>query len=269
MKKCLLFTLFIIICHQSYAQTDTVYFSKEGKVVVNRQDASWYRIIKPQDSGFNRTDYYSNGKTKFTATLSSRNPVVFDGIATWYSEDGLATSKAFYKNNELEDHLIRYYPDGSIKSDAFYKKSTLDGEYKYYYPNKQLKRVDTYSEGKVISGKCYTSSGADMPYFSYLQDPEFIGGAAKLSKYIKANLVYPPNAIRLDITGTVKVKFTVTADGEITNAHLENTLHPLLDDEALRIIKNMPRWKPGLEDNEKRAFSFTLPIEFRLKGPRK
>ena len=264
MKKCL--TLFIVICHQSYAQTDTVYFSKDGKVAANRQDASWYQIIKPQDSGFNRTEYYSNGKIKFTGTLSSRNPVVFNGIATWYSEDGLATTKAFYKNNQLEDHLIRYYPDGSIKSDAFYKAGTLDGEYKYYYLNKQLKRVDTYSEGKFISGKCYTASGADMTYFSYLQHPEFIGGAEKLSKYVTANLVYPPTARRLEITGTVKVKFIITAEGEIRDAQLESRLHPLLDDEALRIVKNMPRWNPGLEDNKKADFSFILPIEFRLEA---
>lgn len=108
-----------------------------------------------------------------------------------------------------------------------------------------------------------------MPYFPYLQYPEFKGGAAKLGKYITANLVYPKEAIRHGITGTINVKFTVTADGEISGAQLVNTLHPLLDDEALRIVKAMPRWTPGLQDNEKADFSFTLPIEFRLKDARK
>lgn len=266
MKRCLLFSVFILICNQSYAQTDSVFFDRYRKVVSKRQDASYYRIIEPQDSVFKVTEYYLNGKVKMTGILSSVKPEVFNGIATWYSEDGLPTTKGFYKNNKWENHLIKYYPDGSIKSDAIYKASYLHGEYKFYYPTKQLKRVDIYQEGKFVSGKCYTSTGADMTYYSYLQNPEFIGGVENLGKYMAAKLVYPKTAIRQEIAGTVRVKFTVTADGDIIDVHLENTVHPLIDNEALRLVKNMPRWKAGLEDNEKADFTFILPVEFRLEG---
>lgn len=266
MKKSLLFSLLILVCHQTNAQTDTVYLNKFRKEVGNRQDASYYRVIKSQDSIFNWTEYYLNGKIKMTGALSSVKPAVLDGIATWYSDDGVLTSKGFFKNGKRDDHFINYYPDGAIKSDAMYKANALDGEHKFYYPNKQLKRVDIYKDGKFVSGKCYTSTGADMPYYSYLQNPEFIGGAAKLGEYMAANLIYPKKAIREEIAGTVKVKFTVTVDGDIMDVHLETTIHPLLDNEALRLVKDMPRWKPGLEDNIKADFTFILPVEFRLEG---
>jgi len=52
-----------------------------------------------------------------TGTLSSVKPAVLDGTAKWYSEDGVLTSKGFFKNNKREDHFINYYPDGAINSD--------------------------------------------------------------------------------------------------------------------------------------------------------
>lgn len=265
MKKVFLVSLLILLCHQSYAQTDTVFFNKYRKQVNIRQDANYYRVIKPQDSVFRATEYYLDGIVKMTGTLSSMKPEVYDGIITWYSEKGVLTGKGFFKKNKREDHLITYYTDGAIKSDALFKANNLEGEHKFYYPNGQLKRADIYKEGKFISGKCYSSTGADIPYFRYIQNPEFAGGEAKLGKYIKANLVYPKQALREEITGTVKVKFTVTAGGEITDVHLENTIHPFLDNEALKLVKNMPRWKPGLEDNEKANLSVILPVVFILQ----
>lgn len=265
MKEYLITSLLSLIGFLSYAQTDTVYLNKYRKEVVEGQSATSYRIIKAQDSSFHWTEFDLNGKIKMAFTLSSIKPEVFDGSAAWYSEEGFLATKGFYRNNKREDHFINYYPDGAIKSDAMYKANALDGEHKFYYPDKRLKRVDIYKEGKFISGRCYTPTGAEQPYYSYLQNPEFVGGVEKLAEYMTANLVYPKQAIREDITGIVKVKFTVTADGEIKDAELENTIHSLLDNEALRLVKNMPRWKPGLEDNKKADFKFILPVNFRLQ----
>lgn len=265
MKKLLLFSLLIIFCHQSYAQNDTVFFNEYRKEVKIRQDADYYRLIKPRDSVFKVTEYYLDGTVKMTGTLSSIEPEVYDGIITWYSEKGVLTSKGFLKRNKKEGHLITYYPDGAIKSDALYKANKLDGEHTFYYPNKQLKRTDIYKEGEFISGKCYTPAGAETPYYAYMQPPEFTGGQEKLGEYLRVNLVYPKKAIRENISGIVKVKFTVNTAGEIRDVHLDNTIHPLLDNEALRLVHKMPRWKPGLLDNEKADVLMILPVSFVLQ----
>lgn len=265
MKKLLLFSLLILFSYQSNAQTDTVFFDKHRKEVNIRRDADYYRLIKPLDSVFKVTEYYLDGTVKMTGTLSSMEPEVYDGIITWYSEKGVLMSKGFLKNNKREDHLISYYPDGAIQSDALYKANKLDGEHTFYFPNRQLKRTDIYKDGEFISGKCYTPTGAETAYYPYRQSPEFTGGREKLREYLQANLVYPKKAKREEITGIVKVKFTVTASGEITDVQLENTIHPLLDNEALRLIQKMPRWKPGLLDNEEVNVSLILPVAFVMQ----
>jgi TonB family protein len=265
MKKLILFSLLILFFHQSYAQTDTVFFNKNRKAVTVRREADYYRLIKPRDSVFNVTEYYLDGKVKMTGTLSSIDPIVYDGIITWYSEKGVLMSKGFLKNNKREDHLITYNPDGTIHSDALYKANKLDGQHTFYFPNMKVKRTDIYKEGEFISGKCYTPTGAETPYYPYIQNPEFTGGEEKLRAYMRTNLAYPKKAIREDISGIVKVKFTVTTAGEITDVRLENTIHPLLDNEALRLVQKMPRWKPGLLDNEVANVSLSLPVAFVLQ----
>lgn len=95
--------------------------------------------------------------------------------------------------------------------------------------------------------------------------PEFPGGEFKLMEFMRDNVTYPKEAAAKEIQGSVLVSFVVTAEGNIINAHVAKSVHPLLDAEALRVINSMPRWTPGKDKTGKNVnVEFKLPVTFRL-----
>ena len=72
----------------------------------------------------------------------------------------------------------------------------------------------------------------------------FPGGDASMTDYLKDNMVYPKEAGRKDIQGRVIVSFTVDETGKVTDPDVIRSIHPLLDTEAIRLVKNMPDWEP-------------------------
>ncbi len=99
--------------------------------------------------------------------------------------------------------------------------------------------------------------------FNHTDKPaEFIGGEKALSDYFKNNLHYPEKAEKQKIQGRVYVKFTVTQYGTIKNIKIVRKINPLLDAEALRLIKNMPVWKPAEIKNNPVKSEQILPVIF-------
>ena len=96
------------------------------------------------------------------------------------------------------------------------------------------------------------------------QLPEFPGGMVELMKWITKTLKYPYAAQQQKIQGRVFVTFIINRDGSIANIKIVKSVHPLLDNEARRIVKLMPHWKPGIEDGKPCRTMFAIPIEFKL-----
>ena len=94
--------------------------------------------------------------------------------------------------------------------------------------------------------------------------PEFIGGIEKLYEYLGNNINYPEQAKDFSIQGKVFVQFVVWKDGTIKDVKVVKGAHKLLDKEALRVITNMPDWKPGKQRGKNVNARFTLPIKFRI-----
>jgi protein TonB len=78
------------------------------------------------------------------------------------------------------------------------------------------------------------------------QMPEFPGGMAKLMEYLSQNVRYPALAMQQRVQGRVVVEFVVNKDGSISDESILRSVHPLLNEEALRLVKNMPKWSPGM-----------------------
>ena len=110
------------------------------------------------------------------------------------------------------------------------------------------------------------ASGKEPVYEVVKTMPEFNGGFSALVEYLIANIKYPDEAKKNNITGTVFVSFIVEKDGTISNTALLKSANPLLDAEALRVVSAMPNWKPGLNDDGKPVnVKFNLPINFTLE----
>ena len=103
--------------------------------------------------------------------------------------------------------------------------------------------------------------------FTAVQEmPEFIGGEAAMMKFIYENIQYPEQAKANGVEGKLRVKFTVTPDGSIKNAHIisKDKLGSGLEEEAIRVIQSMPKWKPGRQNGNAVHVYFNLPITFKL-----
>ena len=94
--------------------------------------------------------------------------------------------------------------------------------------------------------------------------PEFPGGMQGLFEYMQNNVNYPKEAKNQKIEGRVIVSFIVEKDGSISDVHPLTAVHPLLDKEAIRLVNEMPRWKPGTEKGKAVRVSFALPVSFKL-----
>lgn len=95
--------------------------------------------------------------------------------------------------------------------------------------------------------------------------PEFKGGMNALLQYLSANIKYPKTAEKAGKHGRVVVQFVVNKDGSITDAKVVRAVDPELDEEALRVVNAMPKWKPGMQDGKPVRVKYTVPIMFRLK----
>ena len=94
--------------------------------------------------------------------------------------------------------------------------------------------------------------------------PEFPGGMAQLMKWLTKNLTYPEMAKARQISGRVVVSFIINSDGTVDDAKLLNTVDPMLDREALRVVKMMPKWNPGLSGGKACRTLVHMPVVFKL-----
>ncbi|MBR5656168.1 MAG: M56 family metallopeptidase [Prevotella sp.] len=94
--------------------------------------------------------------------------------------------------------------------------------------------------------------------------PEFPGGMPAMMQFLQQNMKYPEEAAKKGIQGRVMVKFVVDASGKVRDVELARGVDPLLDAEALRVIKMMPDWIPGMQKGHKVHVKYTVPIAFRL-----
>lgn len=95
--------------------------------------------------------------------------------------------------------------------------------------------------------------------------PEFPGGELALRKFLANAIKYPIIAQENGIQGKVYVTFVVSKDGSIQNAVIARGVDPALDKEALRVVNEQPRWKPGRQRNKPVNVSYTVPINFVLQ----
>jgi protein TonB len=97
--------------------------------------------------------------------------------------------------------------------------------------------------------------------------PEFIaGGEAGLRQFIAEHIEYPELAQENDIQGTVYIRFVVTKTGTIGDVQVVRGVDPLLDEEAVRVVKSLPKFKPGMQGGRPVPVWFSVPIVFQLNN---
>jgi TonB family protein len=96
------------------------------------------------------------------------------------------------------------------------------------------------------------------------QMPEFHGGIEDLYEFISENIIYPKDAREKHIQGSVVVEFVIEKDGSIGKTNVLKSVHPLLDEEAVRIIKMLSPWIPAKVNGKPVSIWYTLPVRFSV-----
>lgn len=109
-----------------------------------------------------------------------------------------------------------------------------------------------------------SSSSTKSVSKSSQKNPEFPGGIEGLAKYLQKNIQYPKEAMQAGIEGKVIVSFVIDKQGLVQNAKIIKSMREDFDEEALRVVRAMPKWRPGTQKGKRVAVSFNLPIAFKL-----
>lgn len=98
------------------------------------------------------------------------------------------------------------------------------------------------------------------------EQPSYPGGEEARMKFLQDNIKYPEEAKELNIDGRVFVQFVVEIDGSITDVKVIRGIGAGCDEEAVRVVKSMPKWIPGKQRGTPVRVQFNLPIRFKLQG---
>ncbi|MDO7886180.1 energy transducer TonB [Hymenobacter cheonanensis] len=110
-----------------------------------------------------------------------------------------------------------------------------------------------------------TAPTSSEPFVAVEKMPEFTGGQAALLRYLQKHLRYPSSALAAGVGGRVFMSFVVGADGSISEVTILKGLGYGLDEEAQRVIRQMPAWVPGYQSKHPVPVRFTLPITFSIQ----
>lgn len=136
------------------------------------------------------------------------------------------------------------------------------------YASKDQKNTQTNTSDEIKAVKSRTINGVEAEeseiFMVVEQMPEFPGGQEKMQAFLSENIKYPKSAKESGIQGTVYVTFVVRKDGRISGAEILRGIGGGCDEEALRVVNKMPRWKPATQRGSNVDVQFNLPIGFKL-----
>lgn len=119
--------------------------------------------------------------------------------------------------------------------------------------------------GKIFAQTDESTTVTDTVIYAVVDKmPEFPGGLAILQTYLAQNIIYPQDAIKNNITGTVVVKFVVEKDGSISNPVLLKDIGFGCGEHVISIVKKMPVWSAGILKEQKVRVNMVMPVSFRL-----
>ena len=165
-------------------------------------------------------------------------------------------------NGMMEHPRDNIVATDTIRNDSAEEPILLEGEVMAPVPD-SLEEDGEVTEGFVVPWR----DESDEPEVYMIVDemPEFPGGDKELYQFIADNVKYPAEAKEKGIRGIVYVNFIVEPDGSLSNIKVLKGVGGGCDEEAIRIVESMPKFKPGMQNGEAVRVSYTIPVIFRLE----
>lgn len=194
----------------------------------------------------------------------------------WRSEIAKAIDTGLMNTIALEDALLiadeQQQPEPEQPEPEVQVEVQLPEEFEVVDNNKEVAKAVFISndEDKKLPPpapvKVEVQEEETEEIFTVVEEPtEFPGGMQALMKYLSSNIRYPEIAAENGIQGRVIVSFVVERNGKPSQVTVARGVDPALDKEAVRVVENMPAWKPGKQRGKPVRQRFNLPVVFRLQ----
>lgn len=191
------------------------------------------------------------------------NKVKIELLKFKHKKNRIDFSGSYIEDFLFKNLMIRFYEMGQNTQIPFYAVWVFSSKDAWYFRNLNnfcFPKTNYNTENKNLPH----SGIKQFPVLHLDSEPEFPGGEKGRMKYLRDNVTYPISANALDIQGTVYVSFRVEIDGSISNIKILQGIGGGCDEEAIRIIKNMPRWKPAFYKGDELEVQLVMPLKFTL-----
>jgi TonB family protein len=206
------------------------------------------------------TTYFPNGNVKSVQTFKEGE---MNGRFELYDSSGYKISEGDFVDGNKNGQWKYYYASSKkVWIKANFKNDMADGKLLSYYKDGQLKRDEFYSNGEKLSGDCFNEKGEKTDYYPFIVKAYNKGD---IGTYISKNLVYPEKAKEAKIEGKVMIGFNINADGTLSDISVLKGIGGGCDEEAKRLVAEMPGWVPMQLDGKYFQTYYTLPVVFWLQ----
>lgn len=264
-------TLLLFFVCSLWAQQDSVttYFDAQWNEVKSKNETVYYRKSYRQKGNVFAADYYKSGIVMLTGNYSDKKCNIRNGCFINYSEEGIKISENYYKKGKRTGQWRYWNREGILTESMYYNNDVLDGTFLTFNANGKVASEAVYANGirKTFKTNPYPAEPekANTPAQKFDEHmAEYEGGEDSLMAFLSSNIVYPNDAKKKNIQGRVILQFIIDVQGEVKDVTIVKSVETSLDQEALRVVKLMPPWKPGKIDGKNVPIRYTLPIVFKL-----
>lgn len=276
---------------KSYVAGDTIYLDQEYNHMPAKKagKAVFFGVVKAVDDDNTATIAVYDKRDSTLHALwnrvaSGEEYNLKKGEQRYFYADGTLREINVYEliHNDKNGHVTSFpvsetlmYPDGKIQEEVAlsYKGSKREETYdrKGYFPNGKLRFHETKEEKDAYTVTFYDEAGnvtQDSPedFAPYKTMPSYPGGQKELMYFLSKSVQYPVECQKSGIQGRVICQFTVAKNGKIEGVKVVRSGgHPLLDKEAVRVLRSMPKWLPGKKRGEPVRVKYTVPVNFALE----
>jgi len=179
----------------------------------------------------------------------------YDTLGNKLVENG----NGYYKG--FDDNFKNVIEEGNVQN------GKRDGIWKGLFNENKGHFTENYTNGTLVSGTAVYEDGSISVYNGARGvPPQFKGGLPAFYKYLARNIDYPDDAREKGIQGTVTLSFIVEKDGKLSEIEIKKGIYPLIDNEAIRVMKRCPLWLPGTQYGRAVRTAYDIPINFALSN---
>jgi len=207
--------------------------------------------------------FYPNGKLHAGITYDTLSTVPADqNIHITSCMDSTGATLATDGNGRYIDYN---WTTKTVSEEGPLKNGYPDGEWHGSYPAEKVTYIDTYRDGKLVSGVSTTATGVKYTYTKRQQPPEFKGGDAAFVALLKKKFKYPTNLPQKSAAGVLA--FTIGKDGRVSNGRFLGNISAVLSKQIADAINSSPLWKPAIQNGMPVVNSWIIQVTFGVVPP--